>query len=104
MCLPSNPDSSAPSSSTSTPNVLIPITPPSTSTSSSPYSSKPHVIQTYIRRSRSIPMASLHIDPVLDSYTNNIKSRDVFNQGYRLHDHGTIEPLDRCCASWCGNC
>jgi hypothetical protein len=43
LCLPSIP-TSEPSSSTSTSDVLIPITPPSTSTSSSSYTSKPHVI------------------------------------------------------------
>jgi hypothetical protein len=93
MCLPSIP-ASEPSSSTSPSDVLIPITPPSTSTSSS-YSSKPPIIQTYIRRSRSIPTAGPDTDPVPDSCTNNYESNDVFNQGYRLHDRGTIEPLDR---------
>jgi hypothetical protein len=96
MCLPSNPNFlSAPSSSTSTHDVLIPITPPSTSTSSSPYSSKPPVIQTYIRRSHSISTASPDTDPVPDSCTNNTESRDVVNQGYRHRDRGTIEPPNR---------
>jgi hypothetical protein len=96
MCLPSIP-ASAPSSSTSTSDVLIPITPPSTSTSSSSYSFKPHVIQTYIRRSRSISTVGPDTDPVPDSCTNNNESNDVFNQGYRLRDRGTIEPPDRYC-------
>jgi hypothetical protein len=96
MCLPSIPDfSSTPSSSISTPDVLIPITPPSTSTSLSPYSSKPPVIQTYIHCSRSIPTANPDTDPVPDSCTNNTESHDVFNQGYHLRDRGTIEPPDR---------
>jgi hypothetical protein len=95
MCLPSIPDFSSEPSSTSTPDVLIPITPPSTSTSPSPYSSKPLVIQTYIRRSRSIPTTGPDTDPVPDSCTSNTESNDVFNQGYRLRDRGTIEPPDR---------
>jgi hypothetical protein len=46
LCLPPIPDfSSMSQSSITTPNVLIPITPPLTSTSSSSYSYKPHVIQ-----------------------------------------------------------
>jgi hypothetical protein len=94
MCLPSIPPSE-PSSSTSTSDVLIPITPPSTSTSSTSSSSKPHIIQTYIRRSRSITTAGPDTDPVPDSCTNNSESNDVFNQGYRLRDRGTIEPPDR---------
>jgi hypothetical protein len=78
MCLPSIPDfSSEPSSSTSTPDVIIPIKPPSTSSSS--YSSKPPVIQTYIRRSRSIPTAGPDSGPVPNSCTNNTESNDVFN-------------------------
>jgi hypothetical protein len=96
MCLPSIPDFSfAPSSSISTPDDLIPITPPSTSMAPSPCSSKPHVIQTYIRRSCSISTASPDTDHVLDSCTNNIGPHDAFNQGYRLRDRGSIEPLDR---------
>jgi hypothetical protein len=91
MCLPSIP-ASTPSS---TSDVLIPITPPSTSTSSSSYSSKPPIIQTYICRSHSISTAGPDTDPVPDSCTNHNESNDVFNQGYRLCDHGTIEPLDR---------
>jgi hypothetical protein len=94
MCLPSIPVAE-PSSSTSTSDVLIPITPPSTSTSSSTYSSKPPIIQTYIRRSRSIPAAGPDTDPVPDSCTNNFESNDVFYQGYRRRDRGTIEPTDR---------
>jgi hypothetical protein len=95
MCLPSIPDfSSTPSSSISTLDVLIPITTPSTSTSLSPYSSKPPVIQTYIHHSRSIPTASPDTDHVPDSCTNNTESNDVFNQGYHLRDRGTIEPPD----------
>jgi hypothetical protein len=94
MCLPSIP-TSAQSPSISTSDVLIPITPPSTSTSSSSYSSKPPVIQTYIRRSRPIPTAGPDTDPVPDSCTDNNESNDVFNQGYRLRDRGTIEPPDR---------
>jgi hypothetical protein len=94
MCLPSIP-ASAHSSSISTSDVLIPITPPSTSTSSSSYSSKPPVIQTYVHHSRSIPMAGPDTDPVHDSCTDNNESNDVFNQGYRLRDRGTIEPPDR---------
>jgi hypothetical protein len=76
MCLPSIP-ASEPSSSTSTSDVLILITPPSTSTSSTSYSSKPPIIQTYIRRSRSIPTAGPDPDPVPDSCTNNNESNDV---------------------------
>jgi hypothetical protein len=94
MCLPSIP-AAEPSPSTSTSDVLIPITPPSTSTSSSTYSSKPPIIQTYIRRSRSIPAAGPDTNHVPDSCTNNYESNDVFNQGYRLRDRGTIEPPDR---------
>jgi hypothetical protein len=94
MCLPSIPVAE-PSPSTSTSDVLIPITPPSTSTSSSTYSSKPPIIQTYIRRSRSIPAAGPDTNHVPDSCTNNYESNDVFNQGYRLRDRGTIEPPDR---------
>jgi hypothetical protein len=94
MCLPSIPDfSSELSSSTSTPDVLIPITPPSISTSS--YSSKPPITQTYIRHSCSIPTAGPDTDTVPDSCTNNTESNGVFNQGYRLRDRGTIEPPDR---------
>jgi transposase InsO family protein len=93
MCLPSIP-ASAQSPSISTSDVLIPITPPSTSTSSSSYSSKPPVIQTYIRRSRPIPTAGPDTDPVPDSCIDNNESNDVFNQGYRLRDRGTIEPPD----------
>jgi hypothetical protein len=92
MCLPSIP-AAEPSSSTSTYDVLIPITPPFTSTSSSTYSSKPPIIQTYIRRYRSA--AGPDTDPVPDSCTNNFESNNVFNQGYRLRDRGTIEPPDR---------
>jgi hypothetical protein len=91
MCLPSIP-ASTPSS---TSDVLIPITPPSTSTSSSSYSSKPPIIQTYIRRSHSISTAGPDTDPVPDSCTNHNESNDVFNQGYHLRDRGTIEPPDR---------
>jgi hypothetical protein len=76
MCLPSIPTSES-SSSTSTPDVLIPITPPSTSASSTFSSSKPPIIQTYIRRSRSIPTAGPDTDPVPDSCTNNSESNDV---------------------------
>jgi hypothetical protein len=94
MCLPSIP-ASAHSPSISTYDVLIPITPPSTSTSSSSYSSKPPVIQTYIRRSRPIPTTDPDTDPVPDSCTDNNESNDVFNHGYRLLDRGTIEPPDR---------
>jgi hypothetical protein len=94
MCLPSI-RASEPSSSTSTFDVLIPITPPSTSTSSTSYSSKPPIIQTYIHRSRSIPTTGPDTDPVPDSCTNNNEFNDVFNQGYRLRDRGTIEPRDR---------
>jgi hypothetical protein len=80
MCLPSIPDfPSEPSSSTSTPDVLIPITPPSISTPSSSYSSKPPITQTYIRRSCSIPTVGPDIDPVPDSCTNNNESNGVFN-------------------------
>jgi hypothetical protein len=93
MCLSSIPASKP--SSTSTSDVLIPITPPSTSTASSSYSSKPPIIQTYIHRSRSIPAVGPDTDPVTDSCTNNYESNDVFNQGYRLRDRGTIEPPDR---------
>jgi hypothetical protein len=45
--------------------------------SSSSYSSKPPVIQTYIRRSRSIPTASPDTDHVSDSCTDNSESNDV---------------------------
>jgi hypothetical protein len=72
-----------------TPNVLIPITPPLTSPSSS-YSSKPPVTQTYICCSRSIVTTS----PDADTCTNNIESPVVFNQGYCLRDRGNIEPPD----------
>jgi hypothetical protein len=61
----------------------------------SPYSSKPPVIQIYICRSRSIPTASPDTDHVPDSYTNNIESHVVFNQGYRLRYRRTIQPPDR---------
>jgi hypothetical protein len=94
MCLPSIP-ASAHSSSISTSDVLIPITPPSTSTSSSSYSSKPPVIQTYIRRSCSILAVGPDTDHVPNSCPDNNESNDVFNQGYRLRDRGTIEPPDR---------
>jgi hypothetical protein len=94
MCLPSVPDFSSESSSfTSTPDVLIPITTPSISTSS--YSSKPPITQTYIHRSCSIPTTGPNTDLVPDSCTNNTESNDVFNQGYHLRDRGTIEPPDR---------
>jgi hypothetical protein len=83
------------SSPITTPNVIIPITPPLTSTSSSSYSSKPPVTQTYIRRSRSIVTASPDAEPVADTCTNNIESLAVFNQGYCLRDRGNIEPPDR---------
>jgi hypothetical protein len=73
MCLLSIP-ACEPSSSTSTYDVLIPITPPSTSTPSSSYSSKPPIIQTYIRYSRSIPTAGPDTDPVPDSCTDNNES------------------------------
>jgi hypothetical protein len=71
MCLPSIP-ASAQSPSISTSDVLIPATPPSSSTSSS-YSSKPPIIQTYIRRSSSIPTAGPDTDLVPDSCTDNNK-------------------------------
>jgi hypothetical protein len=93
MCLPSIP-ASEPSFSTSTSDVPIPITSPSTATWSSSYSSKPPIIQTYIRRSRSIPTAGPDTNLVPDYCTNN-ESNDVFSQGYRLRDCGTIEPPDR---------
>jgi hypothetical protein len=95
ICLPSFHDSSTPPSSISAPDVHIPITPPSISTSPSPYSSKPPVIQTYIRRSCPITTTSPDTYPDEDSCTNNTESCNVFNQGYRLRDRGTIEPLDR---------
>jgi hypothetical protein len=40
-------------------------------------------------------MASPDTDHVPDSCTNNNEFNDVFNQGYRLRDCGTIEPPDR---------
>jgi len=97
MCLPpiSDPSSMPPSSTVSTPDVLIPIAPPSTSTSSSSYSSKPPITQTYTRRPRSTPTASPDDDPVADACTNTDESHDVCNQGYRLRDRGTIVPPDR---------
>jgi hypothetical protein len=75
MCLPSI----LASTPSSTSDILIPITPPSTSTSSSSYSSKPPVIQTYIRHSHSISTAGPDTDPVPDSCTNHNESNDVFN-------------------------
>jgi hypothetical protein len=104
MSLPPISETSAvpPPSTVSTPDVLIPITPPSTSTppqsySSKPpsYSSKPPVTQTYIRRPRSTPTASPDDDPVADTCTNNDDSHVVFTQGYHLHDSGTIAAPER---------
>jgi hypothetical protein len=95
MYLPPIPDTSWPQSSpTSTLNVLIPITLPSTSTSSSSYSSKTLISQTYTRHSRSIPTASPDAEPVADTCTNNHEYL-VFNHRYCLRDRGNIEPPDR---------
>jgi hypothetical protein len=107
LCLPHIPDpSSVPQSypiTTSnvqqcspitTPNILIPTT-PHTSTTSSSYSSKPPATKTYICRSNSIPAASLDAKPIADTYTNNHEYPIVSNQGHCLHGRGNIEPPDR---------
>jgi hypothetical protein len=77
------------------PDVLIPITPPSTSTPPQSYSSKPPVTQTYIRCPRSTTTASSDDNPVADTCTNNDDSHVVFTQGYHLRDRGTIAAPER---------
>jgi hypothetical protein len=59
------------SSTTFSPNVLIPITNPSTSTPTSHFASKPPITKTYIRRPRTSPIAGPDDKPVVDVCTNN---------------------------------
>jgi hypothetical protein len=84
-----------PSSTVSTPDVLISITPPPTSTPPQSYSSKPPITQTYIRRPRSTTTASPNDNPVADTCTNNDDSHVVFTRGYHLRDCGTIAAPER---------
>jgi hypothetical protein len=119
MCLPpihapssGSSSSTTPSSTTSPPDVLIPITNPSTSTPTSHFASEPPVTKTYIRRLRTTPTVGPDDEPVIDVYTNNDDSPVVSydlqivdgsqfahvlpnHQGYHLRDRSTIEPLDR---------
>jgi hypothetical protein len=119
MCLPpihvpssGSSSSTTPSNPTSPPDVLIPITNPSTSAPTSNFASKPPVTKTYICRPRTSPTTGPNNEHVLDVCTNNDDSPAVSDdlqindgsqcadalpnhQGYHLRDRSTIEPPDR---------
>jgi hypothetical protein len=99
--------STTPSNPTSPPNVLIPITNPSTSAPTSNFASKPPITKTYIRHPRTSPTADPD-EPIVDVCTNNDDSPVVSDylqindgsqpadslpnhRGYHLRDHTTVE-------------
>jgi hypothetical protein len=69
--------STTPSNPTSSPDVLIPITNPSTSAPTSNFASKPPVTKTYICRPRTGPMTGPDDEPVVVVCTNNDDSLAV---------------------------